>query len=56
MRFNGVILKKFGVMDDEIARLRALGEVTIARLDQDHFLRNHLDDLTAFRDEVAGVA
>ena len=43
MKFNGVILKKFAVMDDEIARLRALGAVTTARLDQDHFLKHGIE-------------
>lgn len=43
MRFNGVILKKFAVMDDEIARLRALGELTTARLDGDHFLKHGIE-------------
>jgi len=42
MKYNGVILKKFAVMDDEIARLRGLGD--------------HLDDLIAFRNEVTGAA
>ena len=43
MKYNGVILKKFAVMDDEIARLRALGEVTTARLDGDHFLKHGIE-------------
>ena len=55
MKYNGVILKKFAVMDDEIARMRALGELSIARLENDPFT-HHLGDLTAFRDEVAGAA
>lgn len=60
MKYNGVILKKFAVMDDEVARLRGLGAVTTARLDGEHFLKHgverHLDDLVAFRREVAGAA
>jgi len=43
MKYNGVILKKFAIMDDEIARLRALGEVTTARLDTDHFLKHGIE-------------
>jgi len=43
MKYNGVILKKFAVMDDEIARLRGLGEVTKARLDGDHFLKHGVE-------------
>jgi len=43
MKHNGVILKKFAVMDDEVARLRALGEVTVARLDADHFLKHGVE-------------
>jgi uncharacterized protein YutE (UPF0331/DUF86 family) len=43
MRYNGVILKKFAVMDDEIARLRALGEMSVARLDADHFLKHGVE-------------
>ncbi|MDA0323898.1 MAG: DUF86 domain-containing protein [Verrucomicrobia bacterium] len=43
MKYNGVILKKFAVMDDEIARLKALGDVTTARLDGDHFLKHGIE-------------
>ncbi len=43
MEHNGVILKKFSVMDDEIARLRALGDVTTAMLDGDHFLKHGIE-------------
>ena len=43
MKHNGVILKKFSVMDDEIARLRRLGDVTAARLDGDHFLKHGIE-------------
>jgi len=43
MKHNGVILKKLAVMDDEVARLRALGEVTVARLDADHFLKHGVE-------------
>ena len=43
MKYNGVILKKFAVMDDEIARLRALGSVTTAVLDKDHFLKHGIE-------------
>ena len=43
MKYNGVILKKFAVMDDEIARLRGLGVVTTARLDGDHFLKHGIE-------------
>lgn len=37
MKYNGVILKKFTIMEDEISRLRALGDVSADRLDHDHF-------------------
>ena len=43
MKYNGVILKKFSVMDDEVARLRALGEMTTARLNGDHFLKHGIE-------------
>jgi uncharacterized protein YutE (UPF0331/DUF86 family) len=43
MQYNGVILKKFAVMDDEIARLRGLGDITAARLDEDHFLKHGIE-------------
>ena len=43
MKYNGVILKKFSVMDDEVARLRALGNVTTELLDGDHFLKHGIE-------------
>jgi uncharacterized protein YutE (UPF0331/DUF86 family) len=43
MRYNGVILKKLSVMDDEVARLKALGDATIARLAGDHFLKHGIE-------------
>ncbi len=43
MKYNGVILKKFAVMNQEIAQLRALGELTVARLDEDHFLKHGIE-------------
>jgi uncharacterized protein YutE (UPF0331/DUF86 family) len=43
MKYNGVILKKFAIMDDEIARLQALKEITTARLDKDHFLKHGIE-------------
>jgi len=43
MKYNGVILKKFSVMEDEIARLRALGDITTAVLDKDHFLKHGIE-------------
>ena len=43
MKCNGVILKKFSVMDDEIARLRGLGDLTSAVLDGDHFLKHGVE-------------
>jgi len=43
VKYNGVILKKFAIMDDEIARLRGLGEVTAARLDGEHFLKHGIE-------------
>ena len=42
MKYNGVILKKFSVMD-ELMRLRGLGDVTVARLDGDHFLKHGIE-------------
>jgi hypothetical protein len=43
MRFNGVILKEFSVLDDEIARLRTLGSVTVQQLELDHFLKHGVE-------------
>ena len=43
MQHNGVILKKFSVMDDEIASLRGLGDLTTAVLDSDHFLKHGIE-------------
>ena len=43
MKHNGVILKKFAIMDDEIARMRALGDVTTTLLDGDHFLKHGIE-------------
>ena len=43
MRFNGVILKKFSVLDDELARLRTLGGVTAQQLETDHFLKHGVE-------------
>lgn len=43
MKYNGVILKKFAIMDDEIARLRALKDLTTERLDHDHFLKHGIE-------------
>jgi uncharacterized protein YutE (UPF0331/DUF86 family) len=43
VKYNGVILKKFAVMDDEIARLRALGPVATAQLEGDHFLKHGIE-------------
>lgn len=43
MKYNGVILKKFAVMDDEIVRLRGLGDMTTSRLDGDHFLKHGVE-------------
>lgn len=53
MTYNGVILKKFAVMDDEIARLRALGDLTCARLDADHFLKHGIERALQICVEVA---
>lgn len=43
MKYNGVILKKFAVMNQEIAQLRGLGKMTAARLDEDHFLKHGIE-------------
>ena len=47
---------KFAVMDDEIARLRALEEVTTARLDKDHFLKHGIERALQICEEVTGAA
>ncbi len=43
MKYNGVILKKFAVMNNEIARLRDLGHLTSERLAHDHFLKHGIE-------------
>ena len=43
MKYSGVILKKFSVMDDEIASLRGLGAITTDVLDGDHFLKHGIE-------------
>ncbi len=43
MKYNGVILKKFSVMDNEVARLRALENVTTELLDSNHFLKHGIE-------------
>ena len=43
MKYNGVILKKFAILDDEVARLRELGALTTAVLDGDHFLKHGIE-------------
>jgi len=43
MEDNGVLLKKFAVMDDEIAHLRGLGSVSAEQLDGDHFLKRGVE-------------
>ena len=43
MKHNGVILKKFAILEDEVARLRALGELSASRLDGDHFLKHGIE-------------
>lgn len=43
MKYNGVILKKFAVMNNEIARLRELGHLTTDRLEHDHFLKHGIE-------------
>ncbi len=43
MKYNGVILKKFAVMNTEIAKLRELGHLTADRLDHDHFLKHGIE-------------
>lgn len=43
MKFNGVVLKKFAVLDDEIARLQGLGPLTTAELDGNHFLKHGVE-------------
>lgn len=43
MKYNGVILKKFTVMNNEIAKLRELGHLTTDRLAHDHFLKHGIE-------------
>lgn len=43
MKYNGIILKNFAVMNNEIARLRELGHLTTERLDHDHFLKHGIE-------------
>jgi uncharacterized protein YutE (UPF0331/DUF86 family) len=43
MKYNGVILTKFSILDDEVAHLRELGALTTARLDKDHFLKHGIE-------------
>lgn len=43
MKYNGVILKKFAVMNQEIDQLRALGCLTTSQLDQNHFLKHGIE-------------
>ena len=43
MKYNGVILKKFAVLSEEVAKLRSLGNVTTVRLDGDHFLKHGVE-------------
>ena len=43
MKYNGVILKKFAVLETELARLRALGAITPAQLDAEHFLKHGIE-------------
>lgn len=43
MKRNGVILRKFSLMEDEIARLRALGDLSAQQLDADHFLKHGIE-------------
>lgn len=43
MKYNGVILKKFAVMNNEIIRLRELGDLTTECLDNDHFLKHGIE-------------
>ena len=43
MKYNGVILKKLSVMDDEVARLRRLDNLTIETLKKDHFFKHGIE-------------
>lgn len=43
MKYNGVILKKFAVMNNEISRLRELCPLTTERLENDHFLKHGIE-------------
>ena len=43
MKYNGVILKKFSILEDEVARLRGLGTLTTEMLDRDHFLKHGIE-------------
>jgi len=43
MKYNGVILKKFAVMNNEISRLREICPLTTERLKNDHFLKHGIE-------------
>ncbi|MDT8390741.1 MAG: DUF86 domain-containing protein [Lentisphaeria bacterium] len=43
MKYNGVILKKFTVLDNEIAQLHKLGKISSKELDADHFLKHGVE-------------
>ena len=43
MKYNGVILKKLGVLDDELSRLRELGALNTDQLSADHFLKHGIE-------------
>ena len=43
MKYNGAIPREFGVLDDEVARLRGLGALSSERLAADHFLKHGIE-------------
>ena len=43
MEYNGVILKKFSVLDGELVMLRNLGNVSADALDSDHFMKHGIE-------------
>jgi uncharacterized protein YutE (UPF0331/DUF86 family) len=61
MKFNGVALKKFAVMDDEIATMIQFRNFVVHRYERVDsavlvdIVLNRLGDLTSFRNEIAGA-
>jgi uncharacterized protein YutE (UPF0331/DUF86 family) len=43
MKYNGVILKKFTILDNEVTKLHSLEDLTTEKLDKDHFLKHGIE-------------